>query len=466
MKTRSDPQKGRNRPFTVLVIFLLFFLAVLPANAGAAAGERLTLDAAVRRALKNNHELQAQRDSHAAKRADIGVARSSLLPRISLEERYLRTANPAYAFMTKLNQERIGAADFAPESLNHPAAVNDFQTAVTLEQPLFAQKARIGLEMSKTEAAAAEEALHRKKEEVAFKVVQSYLMAGTAEGYVQVAQKALEDAQEHQRLAEVRYAAGLGLYSDKLRAATALAEARQRLVSAGKNLSVAKRVLGLMIGSAEAVDVDAEPPALPVRDIESLRTQSLARRDVRSLELRTENAKNNIRMAQAGYYPLLGVGGSCQWNDHNHPLGGEGDSWQAMAFLRWELFDGAKTKHEKIRAGHQAAEAEAHLKGMKNMVSFQVDEAWLTLEEAQKNRELAREELKTAEEGRRLVKVRYEGSLSPLVDLLDAQVSFDRARANGVARENEYKLAIAALSFAGGTILQDLQVEEHEGRTK
>jgi outer membrane protein TolC len=95
-----------------------------------------------------------------------------------------------------------------------------------------------------------------------------------------------------------------------------------------------------------------------------------------------------------------------------------------------------------------------------------VDEAWLILEEAKTNRELAQGELKTAEEGRRLVKVRYEGALSPMVDLLDAQVSFDRARANRLARENEYKLAIAALGFAGGTILQDLQVEESEGETK
>jgi outer membrane protein TolC len=444
---------------------LLFLLTAMPA-AGSAAGERLTLDEAVRMALKNNHELQAQRHSHAAKGADIGVARSFLLPRISLEERFMRTTNPAYAFMTKLNQERIESADFAPESLNHPTAVNDFQTAVTLEQPLFAQKARIGLEMSKTEAAAAGDALHRKTEEVAFRVVQSYLTVATAGGYVQVAQKALEDAQEHQRLAEVRYEAGLGLYSDTLRAATAMAEARQRLVSAGKNFSVAKRALGLMVGSGEAVEVAAETPALPIRDIESLRTRSLARRDVKSLEMKTQNARNQIKLAEAGYYPLLGVGGSYQWNDHSRPLGGEGDGWQAMAFLRWELFDGTQTRHEKVRAGYQAAEAEEHLKGLKKMVSFQVDEAWLTLEEAQKNRDLAQAELKTAEEGRRLVKVRYEGALSPMVDLLDAQVSFDRARANRVARENEYKLAIAVLSFAGGTILQDLQVEGPEGGTK
>jgi outer membrane protein TolC len=465
MKTSSDP-RGRSQSFTVFVIFLLIFLSVMSAKTVRAAGERLTLDEAVRMALKNNHELQAQKNAHAAKGAEVGVARSALLPKISLEERYLRTASPAYAFMTKLSQQRIEMADFVPESLNHPGAVDDFQTAVIIEQPLFVKKANIGIEMSKMEAAASEEALHRKKEEVAFKVVQYYLMAGTAGEYVKVAEKALEDAQEHQRLAEVRYAAGLGLYSDTLRATTAVAEARQRLVSAGKNFSVAKRALGLMVGSAEAVEVTAETPALPVREIETLRTQSLARRDVKSLEMKTENAKNNIKLAEAGYYPMVGVGGTYQWNDHNHPLGGEGDGWQVMAFLRWELFDGAKTKHEKIKAGYQASEAEEYLKGMKKMVSFQVDEAWLTLDEAKKNRELAQEELKTAEEGRRLVKVRYEGALSPMLDLLDAQVSFDRARANQVAKENEYKVAIFSLGYASGTILQELQIEEQNGRTK
>lgn len=465
MKTRNDP-KRRNRVSTVLVIFLLFFLAAMPVEAGSDAGEKVTLDEAVRMALKSNHELNAQMNANAAKGAEVGIARSSLLPKITLEERYLRTAIPVYAFMTRLNQQRIEMADFAPESLNHPSTVNDFQTAVTLEQPLFVQKANIGLKMSKTAAAASEEALHRKKEEVAFKVVQSYLMVGTTGGYVAVARKGLEDAQEHQRLAEVRYAVGLGLYSDTLRAATAVAEARQRLVSAGKNLSVAKRALGLMIGSAEAVDVVEETPALPVREIEALRTQSLARRDVKSLELQTENARNQIKLAEAGHYPILGVGGSYQWNDHNHPLGGEGEGWQVMAFLRWELFDGAKTRHERIKAGYQASEAEEYLKGIKKMVSFQVDEAWLTLKEAKENRELAQQELKTAEEGRRLVRVRYEGALSPMVDLLDAQVSFDRARANRVGRENEYKLAIFNLGYASGTILQELRIEEQNGRKK
>jgi outer membrane protein TolC len=366
--------------------------------------------------------------------------------------------------MTKLNQQRIESTDFAPDSLNHPDAVNDFQTAVSFEQPLFVRKATVGLEMSKMEVEASEETLQRKKEEIAFKVVQTYLMVSTAGGYVKVTEKALEDTREHQRLAEVRYKAGLGLYSDVLRASTAAADAGQKLVSAGKNLNIAKRALGLMIGSGEAIDAMQETPALPVRDIEDLRTQSLARRDIKALELRKENAKNNIKLAEAGYFPLLGVGGAYQLNDHSKPLGNEGDSWQLMAFLKWDLFDGAKRKHEKTKANHQVSEADEYLKGMKKMVSFQVDEAWLTLEEAKSNMDLAQEALKSAEEGRRLVKVRYEGSLSPIVDMLDVQVSYDHTAANLVARENEYKLAIANLCFASGTIIQDLQLEEQKGR--
>ena len=456
---RTGTKTGKKQPHWITVIFLILSLLAATAERGMAE-MRLTLPEAVMTALESNHELKAQRNSHDAKQADVGIARSFLLPKISLEERYLRTVNPTYAFMTKLNQERIGQADFAPDTLNHPDPISDFQTALSIEQPIFAKKATIGLEMSKREVEASQEALRRKKEEIAFKVVQYYLMVGTAAGYVGVAQKALEDAREHQRLAELRYSTGLGLYSDTLRASTAVAEARQRLVSAEKNRSVAKRALGLMIGSGGAVDVTDETPTLPVREIDDLRMQSLTRRDIKSMELRRENARSNIKLAEAGYFPFLGVGGTYQLNDHNKPLGSEGDSWQVMAFLRWELFDGTKRKHEKTKAIHQVSEVEEHLEGMKKMVSFQVDEAWLTLEEAKKNRELAQEALKTAEEGRRLVKTRYESSLSPIVDMLDAQLSFDHARANLVARENEYKLAVANLGYTSGTILADLKLEE------
>ena len=96
---------------------------------------------------------------------------------------------------------------------------------------------------------------------------------------------------------------------------------------------------------------------------------------------------------------------------------------------------------------------------MKRAVSFKVYSAYSSVEEARKNLELSGAALKTAEEGTRLVAVRYEKALSPLVDLLDAQVSLDTSRAGVVARENEYRMAVATLSYESGTILQDLNID-------
>lgn len=441
-----------------LFIFFSFLILVVAQNVNAAE-KHLSLIEAVKLAMENNHEIKASRNSLSAQKEDIGVARSFLLPKITFEERFMRTNNPPSSFSIKLNQERFAQTDFAVISLNNPKPINDFQTSLSFEQPLFVRKAYIGLDMSKTEFSAKGEDFIRKKEDIAFRVVQTYLMVHTAKEHVKVAEKAVEDAKEHFRIAELRYKTGLGLYSDTLRASTAVTDAEQRLVSAQKNLNIAKRALGLLLGMTESVDSDDESPEFTVMSADYYTNASMTRKDIKSLELRYENAQNSIKLAESGYLPMLGVGGFYQLNDHRRPFGSEGDSWQLTAFLKWELFDGTKREYERSKATYKAAETEEYLNGLKKAVAFKVYEAYLGAEEARKNVELSRAALKTAEEGKRLVKIRYENALSPIVDLMDAQVSLDHTRAGLVAKENEYRLAIINLSYESGTILKDLKIE-------
>jgi outer membrane protein TolC len=166
-----------------------------------------------------------------------------------------------------------------------------------------------------------------------------------------------------------------------------------------------------------------------------------------------------VRLAEAGYFPVIALGGSYQLNDPDKPFGSSGESWSVLAFLRWDLFNGMKREHERSKAKYKVTETEEYLQGAKKAVSFKVYSSYLTVEEARKNLDLSGAALKTAEEGTRLVKVRYEKSLSPLVDLLDAQVSLDNSRASVVARGNEYRMAIATLSYESGTLLQDLHID-------
>ncbi|MBZ0155797.1 MAG: TolC family protein [Alphaproteobacteria bacterium] len=462
----SLPRKGTHKAeYRTLPLFPLLFIAllgtVLSADAGVsrAAEVRMSLEEALHRALEENHELRAAWSSLSAQGEEIGIARSVLLPRLTFEERFTRTNNPPLVFSTKLNQERFSQDDFSLTSLNAPKAVTDFQTSLSFEQLLFAQTARIGLAMAKGEHSAESEDFLRKKEEVAFKVIQAYLMVHTAREYAQIAEKAVEDAREHLRIAELRYNAGLGLYSDTLRAATAVTDAEQRKVSAHKNLAVAKRTLGLLLGMPEEVDTSDEDREIPVRDLSYYTGASLSRKDIVSMQRRHEKAQLRVKLAGSAYLPTIGIGGGYQLNDHRKPFGAEGDSWHVGAFLRWDLFDGRKREHERAKAQFGVQESEEHMKALKNAVSLHVFTAYLGVKEARKNAELARDALKTAEEGTRLVRIRYENSLSPLVDLLDAQVSLDHARASLVARDNEYRTAAARLSYESGTLLKDLKIE-------
>ncbi|GER94051.1 TolC family protein [hot springs metagenome] len=436
---------------------MLYFLSP---SVSFASEKQISLSDAVKTALENNHEILAFKNSLYAQKEDIGIARSFLLPKITFQERYMRTNNPTYSFMAKLNQERFAQSDFEITSLNNPKSINDFQTSLSFEQPVFMRKANIGIDISKREFSAKAEEFIRKKEDIAFRVVQTYLMVQTAKEHVKVAELALEDAKEHLRIAEQRYKTGLGLYSDTLRASTSVTDAEQKLTSAKKNLNVAKRALGVLLGMSESIDSTDEKVDFLVMDIDYYTNAALSRKDIKSLEMHHENAKNSIKIAESGYLPYIGIGGSYQLNDHKKPFGSEGDSWQITAFLRWELFDGTKREYERSKAKYKALETEEYLNNIKKAVAFKVYEAYLGVEEARKNLELSKAALKTAEEGKRLVEIRYKNALSPIVDLMDAQVSLDHARANLVAKENEYRLAVVNLSYESGTILKDLRIEQ------
>ena len=177
------------------------------------------------------------------------------------------------------------------------------------------------------------------------------------------------------------------------------------------------------------------------------------------MKTRYETARKNIKAAESAYFPYIGVGGSYQMNDHRKLFGSEGDSWQVSAFLRWELFDGTNREYQRSKAQYQAAEVKEHVNSLREFISFKVHEAYLSVEEAKKNVDLARAALKSAEEGKRLVMSRYENSLSPIVDLLDVQLNLNHARATAVARENAYKLAVINLGYESGTIMKDLNIE-------
>lgn len=441
------------------IICLLIFATLISPEAFPSE-KRVSLREAVEISLKNNHGIRALDNRVLSTKQDIGVATSSLLPNVLFEQTFVRTNNPTNAFSSLLNQERFSQDDLSIDVLNSPDAVNDFQTTLSFEQLVFSPHKYVAITIAKNEYQAQSLHFGRRREELAFTVINTYLSLLTARDFVVVAEGGVKDAEEHYRIAELRVNAKVGLHSDLLRASTSLREAEQRLTTARKNAAVLGRALEILLGSSEPIGVTDDVPMLELRGLDSYTELSRSRNDIASAEYTARNSEMKLKMAQIGYLPTVGVGGSYQLNDHEALFGTEGTSWRVGAFLRWNIFDGGRREFLLAKGKYSKAAAEESLSQLKDSVSLTIYEAYLGVDESKKNLELARDMVMTAEEGRRLVKLRFENSLSPLVDLLDSQLNLDRARAGLIAKRNEYSISLFRLAFESGSLLQELGVEQ------
>jgi outer membrane protein TolC len=441
-------------------VMIALALLIVPQAAHAQAQE-VSLQEAFHLALKGNPQLVALDNSLKAVQARVGSARGRLLPRVTFEERYMKTDNPTYAFSSKLNQSRFESEDFALESLNDPDAIDDFTTSLSFTQALYSREVSLGVEMARTQSEAVELDYRRAREKVLFDVLEAFIGAGTAKRYLDVAEKGLEDARAHLSIARSRVEAGLGLESDLLRAEVSVRESEERLVSARKSVSLAARGLGLILGLSGPVDAAAQRIPLPnLEPLEHYEAGVTDRNDLKAMARKVHNAQLNVRMAAAPFAPMVGLGGSYQVNSHKTPFDDEGSSYQISAFLRWDLYSGGQRTNAVSDASYSLSEAQAYYDGMKKEAVYRINEAYLTVLEAARGEELATSRLSLADETSRLVEKRYENSLATVVELLDAQTALDSARANLVARENAHLVSMASLLFQGGLIEQSYLTED------
>src|SRR3954451_23213602 len=110
---------------------LLILVAPLPAQ------ETLTLRQAVDLALRSNPLVAAADAGEKEAEARFHQARSGYMPRVQFSESLQRSNNPVFVFTSLLTQRQFSEGNFAIGSLNHPSALNNYQSQVMVEQVLF-----------------------------------------------------------------------------------------------------------------------------------------------------------------------------------------------------------------------------------------------------------------------------------------------------------------------------------------
>jgi outer membrane protein TolC len=154
---------------------------LLLATAPAWAQDPLSLREAVRLGVRSNPSLAAAAAGIKAADARIGQARSGGLPKVNYTESFTRSDNPVFVFSSLLTQRQFGQENFNIATLNRPDFLNNFQSQITLDQPLYdANRTRYAVQSAEIGRALTTEEQRRAQLDVISAIVRAYNDAALA----------------------------------------------------------------------------------------------------------------------------------------------------------------------------------------------------------------------------------------------------------------------------------------------
>lgn len=421
----------------------------------SASGETLSLGQAMQAVLKQNPELAVSQARIQQADAGLKQAEGARMPRINLSLTASRSNDALNAFGLKLGQERITAADFVPATLNDPQAINNINTRVEVQAPLYTG-GQISARQAEARAylQAAQKGDEAARQELLLSTLKAYQGVHLARAYIRVAEQSRDAAAEYARVTDSLHKQGMAVKSDRLAARVNLEDARLRVSEARRHEANALDQLKLLMGRplADSVDVaDAAMPKLPSGSEEDLRAEAIAQHPgLKALRGQMDAATAGVDAARGAKRPQVSVMARQDWNDRN--LGLDAASYTVAGVLSWNAFDGGVNDAVIDRAQAARLEQAAKLRQAEDGIAFQITEARRRALEADERQAVRQAAVQDAEEARRLTQVRYQNGITTLVDLFSAQAQLDKTRAGLAQAQFDRSVARGEVLHAAGLL--------------
>jgi outer membrane protein TolC len=167
--------------------------------------------------------------------------------------------------------------------------------------------------------------------------------------------------------------------------------------------------------------------------------QQLVQRDIDEQRRRVEQAATRPQVSLTASYNILGV--------LNDGVGPE-DGLSLGARLRWDFFDGGRTKARVNQQRSNIAIDETNFANQRNQVRFEVEQAFSDLNSNAQNIQTASFALVQAQESLRLARLRFQAGVGTQTDVINQQTELTRARGNRLTAILDYNRALASLQRA------------------
>lgn len=443
-------------------------LCALVARSDAFCGVlRLSLEAAVGRALTANRDLQQARDRAVEARFALEDATEDrewrIRPGVNLQ-----VGGDGTAVGGSVGFERLlptaGWLSFSPQLQMEPGGEVRSLLHAAFTQPLLRgagrEAAERGLASARTAGQRAGSALHLKRVEIVLATVTAFFDAARRQEMARLAGETAARMYEHAEFVAARENSGLSspqdLYRARRESSRAAEEQRVALAALDRSLDDLKLLLALPVGEEIAVAAAPEPePALPTE--ESAIETALARRvELPDDALQLEETERLARLARAEVLPDLTL--QLAWtraSESGAPADvlsdGTDSWWVGLGSAGDRSRSAARREHQRrLLAVEEARRAYA---ARRDQIASQVRRELEAITRLGERIPADREALADAESQLELARVRFRHGHAGIEDLLEAEHRLSQMRLELVSAGFDSAVGVYRLRAALGTLL-------------
>jgi outer membrane protein TolC len=401
----------------------------------------LTLREAITQALRYNLATIESGENARIARGQRLLALSQLLPQVSAgASENVQQVNLASLGLTALKVPGI------------PGVVGPFNYSsvdASVSQTLFSFESIQRFRAARTDERAAQLNYKDILDIVTLTVGNAYLEVIEASSRIQAQEAQVQNAKALYDQARDEVEAGTSPRIDATRTEVQLHTEEYNLSVARNNFAVAKlnlgRAIGLPLGQQfdladQVAYSDLNPPALE----DALKMAYAARSDFRSALDSEKAASQTLSATKGERYPVLAANGT--YGDLGSTFGNSHGEFTFQAGIRMPIFTGGRIKGDITQAEATLRQRKAEAENLRSQIDYDVRTAFLNLNAAKEQVEVARQNVDLANESLARSKDRFSAGVTDSVEVVQAEQAL--ASANDQYITSLYNHNFAKLSLA------------------
>ncbi len=322
-----------------------------------------------------------------------------------------------------------------------------FLAGITAEQPLYAGgKIAAGNHMAKIGNVMADDNKELKQTESIYEADQAYYLYYSTQEKVELAETYRDLLEQLYKVVNDSYETGMTNRNDLLKVKVQLNDAKLNVQKAKNGLELSRmslcRVLGMPYETPIVITDSLDDYSL---DAVNLNNEDVSNRlEYQLLESQVEMAEQDVKMTRGDYMPTAGV--SVGYNYYNIDLE-DMDNYDDMGLNVVAKVEIPITTfgERKGKVGTKKSEASIkrlELERAKHLMKLEIEQARFNYQDAKMRVDMCKEALVQADENKRITQDSYEVGMETIVNLLEAQASWQKAYSDLIDAKTDCKLKI------------------------